>query len=98
MAFDPHVFLDIHSGMEGMMYPNAFETRKKDKLVEQMKLMTNKILIEIEKKFCPGCLTGEAFSTIKYDSFGSSIDHNYFNNDVPLTAVWEIFGDNSTLR
>lgn len=41
---------------------------------------------------------GEAYSTIKYDSYGSAMDHNFIENDVPLSSVWEVFGDNSTLR
>ena len=25
---DPHVFLDVHSGMKGLMYPNGFQTEQ----------------------------------------------------------------------
>jgi|688.fasta_scaffold2048946_1 hypothetical protein len=63
-----------------------------------------KLLEDIKKKFCHGCLVGESYEVIKYDSFGTSIDHNFFENNVPIrffliySTVWEIFGDNSTLR
>ena len=41
---------------------------------------------------------GPAYKTIKYDSNGCAIDHVVLKEGVPLSAVWEIWGDNSTLR
>lgn len=55
-----------------------------------MKNITNKYLNDF--------LVGELFEIIKYDSNGDAVDNQFFRNKVPFSTIWEIYGDNSTLK
>jgi len=104
--FKPHEALDIHSGMLGMLTPNgaANINDSNDPLnpvIAQMKTLLDKVA----QKYCKECLVGEAYKILRYESYGTFIDHNLYENDVPIRYVphlfsicWEIYGDNSTLR
>jgi hypothetical protein len=104
--FKPHVALDIHSGMLGMLTPNGAANidDKNDPLNPLIAQMKN-LLDKVAAKYCRGCLVGEAYKVLHYESYGTFIDHNLYENDVPIrflfwdfSICWEIFGDNSTLR
>ena len=83
--FNPDVALDIHSGMEGMLTPNAAANLdlKDDPLKPIIKYMKI-VLDKIATKYCRGCLVGEAYKILKYESFGTFIDHNLYLNKIPI--------------
>lgn len=53
---------------------------------------------KVAAKYCKECLVGEAYRLLKYESYGTFMDHNFYTNDIPISTCWEIYGDNSTLR
>lgn len=52
---------------------------------------------KIKKDDCPDCIEGDAEGVLHYESYGTSIDHNFVENQVPISTCWEIYGDNSGL-
>ena len=46
---------------------------------------------KVASKYCPGCLVGEAYKLLKYEAFGTFIDHNLYLNDVPVRFVYNKF-------
>ena len=38
---------------------------------------------KVADEYCKDCLVGEAFELLKYESYGTFIDHNLYLNDIP---------------
>ena len=74
--------------MEGMLTPNAASNLdKKDDPLNPMIHHMKVILDKVAKKYCPGCLVGEAYKLLKYESFGTFIDHNLYINNIPVRLI-----------
>jgi len=56
-----------------------------------------KIMETIKEEHCKDCISGEAYDVLHYESYGTSIDHNFVENQVPVSTCWEIYGDNTGL-
>jgi hypothetical protein len=86
--FKPEIFLDVHSGMKGLLYPYA--SVKAEDLVnhdDNMKKaleITKELLVDTKKNVCPDCLTGSAYEILHYESRGCASDHNFVENQVPV--------------
>jgi hypothetical protein len=81
--------------MEGMLYPKAAEHLNLEKLntgteLKKIHGLQDSFLYQIQQKYCRGCLYGEGYKTIKYDSFGSAIDHVLFALDVPIRYGYQL--------
>lgn len=98
--FNPDVFLDVHSGMKGLLYSWASKAKdalKEDDEVKNILTSVEEIMDDIKNEDCPDCLAGEAYDMLHYESYGTSIDHNFVENRIPVSSCWEIWGDNSGL-
>lgn len=98
--FKPDIFLDIHSGMKGMLYPwasKAEDAIKNDPDVQASLKKLGEVINKIKESDCPDCLAGPAYDILHYESYGCSTDHNFVENNVPISTVWEIYGDNTGL-
>ena len=52
-------------------------------MIETMKQINEKVA----EKYCKGCLVGEAYKLLKYESYGTFIDHNFYTNDIPIRYI-----------
>ena len=39
---------------------------------------------KVAAKYCKECLVGEAYRLLKYESYGTFMDHNFYTNDIPI--------------
>jgi len=84
-AFNPKVFLIVHSGTFGLYTPYAF-TEKLGPVNEDGML---KVLNVVDKKYC-NCHPGGAATEVGYLSSGTSVDYVY-DHGAPYSFAWEIY-------
>jgi len=82
--FKPEIFLDVHSGMKGLLYPyasvKAEDLVKHDDNMKKALDITKDLLVDIKKEICNDCLTGSAYEVLHYESRGCASDHNFVEN------------------
>ena len=54
---------------------NQCETFFNENVIIQYEINKN-----VADKYCKGCLVGEAYPLLKYESYGTFIDHNLYSN------------------
>jgi hypothetical protein len=78
--FKPDVYMDIHSGMQGLLMPFSFgkgqEFRDDPKIGEKLAVI-RELLNDIQDKYCPTCLAGPVFDLLHYESNGGAMDYNF---------------------
>ncbi|GIL82500.1 hypothetical protein Vretimale_11936, partial [Volvox reticuliferus] len=88
--FKPHVWLNIHSGMEAMLAPwdhvpeIAAEARPSVDILQRIfiDIMTNTT-----------CVVGSGGKTVGYLAHGTATDYMFKILQVPMAYTWEIYGD-----
>ncbi|EFJ51122.1 hypothetical protein VOLCADRAFT_120495 [Volvox carteri f. nagariensis] len=88
--FKPHVWLNIHSGMEAMLAPwdhvaeIALEARPSVDILQRIfqDVMTNTT-----------CVVGSGGKTVGYLAHGTATDYMFKILKVPIAYTWEIYGD-----
>ncbi|CAD8066346.1 unnamed protein product [Paramecium primaurelia] len=86
-AFNPDIFLTVHSGTLGMFTPHAYSTdaaeQNEDKMMD--------ILNDISGKYCPSCDVGVASQAIGYLAPGSCVDYAYDELKIRYSFAFEIY-------
>eukprot|EP00884_Botryococcus_braunii_P001474 jgi/Botrbrau1/11327/Bobra.0038s0087.2 len=89
--FEPHVWMNAHSGMEALFMPYDH----KDHIPEgEGAQATLQILQLLNQKNCGGrCAVGSGGKSVGYLAHGTATDYMYEKLKVPLAFTWEIYGD-----
>ncbi|KAK9164681.1 hypothetical protein Syun_005583 [Stephania yunnanensis] len=90
-AFNPHIWANVHSGMEALFMPYDHKNRTPDGLLsETMKF----VLKEVNRLHCKGrCSVGSGGGSVGYLAHGTATDYMYDVNKVPMSFTFEIYGD-----
>ncbi|KAK9867007.1 hypothetical protein WJX84_010715 [Apatococcus fuscideae] len=91
--FKPHVWLNVHSGMEALFMPyDHVATIPTGPAAEA----TYNILEELNMVSCRGqCAVGSGGESVGYLAHGTATDYMYERLKVPLSFTWEIYGDST---
>lgn len=86
----PHVWLNVHSGMEAMFLPYDH----KNELVKGPSAeATLKILKSLNEQLCKGqCAVGPGGKTVGYLAHGTATDYMHEKLGVGISMTWEIYG------
>ncbi|KAK9164958.1 hypothetical protein Scep_000149 [Stephania cephalantha] len=93
-AFNPHIWANVHSGMEALFMPYDHKNRTPDGLLsETMKF----VLKEVNRLHCKGrCLVGSGGGSVgvkslyaRYLAHGTATDYMYDVNKVPMSFTFE---------
>ncbi|KAI4317027.1 hypothetical protein L6164_024940 [Bauhinia variegata] len=91
ISFDPHVWINVHSGMEALFMPYDHKNTTPDGLpLERMKLL----LEEVNHLHCQKrCMIGSGGGSVGYLAHGTATDYMYDIARVPMAFTFEIYGD-----
>lgn len=91
MEFEPHIWVNVHSGMEALFMPYDHKNTTPDGLLSQrMKLMLEKLNhLHLNDR----CLVGSGGGSVGYLAHGTSTDYMYDVGRVPMAFTFEIYGD-----
>ena len=89
--FAPHVWVNVHSGMEALFMP--FDHKAEEPVGPGADAMMA-ILRQINAHNCGDrCVVGGGGKGVGYLAHGTATDHVYVKMRVPVTFTWEIYGD-----
>jgi hypothetical protein len=90
-AFSPHVWVNVHSGMEALFMPFDHKAMEpKGAGPDAMK----EILTNINKMHCGGrCVVGSGGLGVGYLAHGTATDYVFLQQRAPIAFTWEIYGD-----
>ncbi|KAK1296811.1 hypothetical protein QJS10_CPB15g00266 [Acorus calamus] len=90
-SFNPHIWVNVHSGMEAMFMPYDHRNATPDgSAFNAMK----SILEDLNHHHCGGrCLVGSGGGSVGYLAHGTSTDYIYDALKVPMAFTFEIYGD-----
>ena len=89
--FEPHVWVNVHSGMEALFMP--FDHKAEEPVGPGADAM-KAILRQINAQNCGNrCVVGSGGRGVGYLAHGTATDHVYVKMRVPVTFTWEIYGD-----
>ena len=89
--FQPHVWVNVHSGMEALFMP--FDHKASEPSGEGADAMKN-ILQKINRQSCGSrCVVGGGGKGVGYLAHGTATDYVYVMQKTPVTYTWEIYGD-----
>ena len=89
--FRPHVWVNVHSGMEALFMP--FDHKAEEPVGPGADAM-KAILGQINAHNCGNrCVVGGGGKGVGYLAHGTATDHVYVKMRVPVTFTWEIYGD-----
>ncbi|KAL4310448.1 hypothetical protein GQ457_01G008690 [Hibiscus cannabinus] len=93
ISFDPHIWINVHSGMEALFMPYDHKNRTPDGLPSQrMRLL----LEELNNVHCHNrCMIGSGGGSVGYLAHGTSTDYMYDVVRVPMSFTFEIYGDST---
>ncbi|KAI4336704.1 hypothetical protein L6164_015196 [Bauhinia variegata] len=91
LSFDPHVWVNVHSGMEALFMPYDHKNTTPDGLpLQRMKLL----LEEVNHLHCQKrCMIGSGGGSVGYLAHGTATDYMYDIARVPMAFTFEIYGD-----
>ncbi|KAI5062091.1 hypothetical protein GOP47_0022630 [Adiantum capillus-veneris] len=90
-SFKPHLWINVHSGMQAMFTPYDHKRDLPDpRVAEPMKLLLQKL----NHLHCNNsCVIGSGGSSVGYLAHGTATDYMYEVLGVPLAFTFEIYGD-----
>ncbi|XVF35840.1 hypothetical protein REPUB_Repub19eG0005700 [Reevesia pubescens] len=93
ISFDPHIWVNVHSGMEALFMPYDHKNTTPDGLPSRrMKLL----LEELNKVHChKHCMIGSGGGSVGYLAHGTATDYMYDVVRVPMAFTFEIYGDDT---
>ncbi|XWS26002.1 hypothetical protein CRYUN_Cryun27aG0116300 [Craigia yunnanensis] len=93
ISFDPHIWVNVHSGMEALFMPYDHKNRTPDGLPShRMRLL----LEELNNVHCHNrCMIGSGGGSVGYLAHGTATDYMYDVVRVPMAFTFEIYGDDS---
>ncbi|XP_057435148.1 uncharacterized protein LOC130727889 [Lotus japonicus] len=91
ISFQPHIWVNVHSGMEALFMPYDHKNRTPDGLpLQRMKLL----LEEVNQLHCQKrCMIGSGGGSVGYFAHGTATDFMYDIVRVPMAFTFEIYGD-----
>lgn len=90
-SFGPHIWANIHSGMEAMFMPYDHKNTTPDGFSSH--IMTS-MLKDLSHLHCQDrCLIGSGGGSVGYLAHGTSTDYMYDTVKVPMAFTFEIYGD-----
>ncbi|MED6106336.1 hypothetical protein PIB30_004112 [Stylosanthes scabra] len=91
ISFEPHVWINVHSGMEALFLPYDHKNTTLDAL--PLKRM-NSLLEEVNNlHFQKRCVVGSGGGSVGYFAHGTATDFMYDIVRVPMSFTFEIYGD-----
>ncbi|GMH20510.1 hypothetical protein Nepgr_022351 [Nepenthes gracilis] len=93
MTFEPHVWVNVHSGMEALFMPYDHKNTTPDGLLSvRMKSM---LKVLNHQHFQDRCMIGSGGGSVGYLAHGTATDYMYDIAKVPMAFTFEIYGDTS---
>ncbi|GJU35788.1 Zn-dependent exopeptidase [Tanacetum coccineum] len=91
MSFDPHIWVNVHSGMEALFMPYDHKnTTPSGPESQKMKLM----LETLNHLHCGDrCVVGSGGGSVGYLAHGTTTDYMFDVARVPMSFTFEIYGD-----
>lgn len=90
-SFSPHIWVNIHSGMEAMFMPYDHRNTTPDGFASDI---MRAMLEDLNHRHCQNrCLVGSGGGSVGYLAHGTSTDYMYDIAKVPMSFTFEIFGD-----
>uniref|UniRef100_A0A5B6Z6W7 Putative carboxypeptidase A6 n=1 Tax=Davidia involucrata TaxID=16924 RepID=A0A5B6Z6W7_DAVIN len=91
ISFEPHVWVNVHSGMEALFMPYDHKNTTPDGLPShRMRLMLEKLN---HLHFKDLCMVGSGGGSVGYLAHGTATDYMYDIARVPMAFTFEIYGD-----
>ncbi|CAM8915899.1 unnamed protein product [Rhodiola kirilowii] len=93
IAFEPHVWVNVHSGMEALFMPYDHKNTTPDGLLGQR---MRSLLEKLNDLHChKRCMVGSGGGSVGYLAHGTATDYMYEVVKVPMAFTFEIYGDGS---
>ncbi|XP_004500881.1 uncharacterized protein [Cicer arietinum] len=94
ISFEPHIWINVHSGMEALFMPYDHKNTTPDGLpLQRMK----SLLEEVNQLHCQKrCMIGSGGGSVGYFAHGTATDFMYDVVRVPMAFTFEIYGDGTT--
>ncbi|GAB4833001.1 hypothetical protein Ancab_007024 [Ancistrocladus abbreviatus] len=93
MTFEPHVWVNVHSGMEALFMPYDHKNTTPDgSITVRMKSM---LKVLNRRHFKDRCMVGSGGGSVGYLAHGTATDYMYDMAKVPMAFTFEIYGDGS---
>ncbi|MEW5306856.1 MAG: hypothetical protein WDW36_009294 [Sanguina aurantia] len=89
-AWHPHVWLNVHSGMEAMFTPYDHKAEVPVGAVEALALLEQ---LHTNMRFTNSCVVGSGGKSVGYLAHGTATDYMFDILGVPMSYTWEIYGD-----
>ncbi|XP_034677307.1 carboxypeptidase A6 [Vitis riparia] len=91
ISFDPHIWVNVHSGMEALFMPYDHRNTTPDGLPSQQ---MRRLLEELNHLHCQDhCMIGSGGGSVGYLAHGTATDYMYDVVRVPMAFTFEIYGD-----
>eukprot|EP00798_Chlamydomonas_sp_ICE-L_P007591 gene7591-746_t len=88
-SLKPHVWLNVHSGMEAMFVPWDHKNTVPEEAQPALQ-----ILREIHRDYHDkDCVVGSGGKSVGYLAHGTATDYMFSKQKVPMSYTWEIYGD-----
>ncbi|CAN0927403.1 hypothetical protein LINGRAHAP2_LOCUS35878 [Linum grandiflorum] len=93
LSFDPHVWINVHSGMEALFMPYDHKNTTPDgSASQQMRSLLN----EVNEDHCYSrCMVGSGGGSVGYLAHGTATDYMYDVVKVPMAFTFEMYGDST---
>ncbi|XP_075517122.1 uncharacterized protein LOC142551653 isoform X1 [Primulina tabacum] len=91
LTFEPHVWVNVHSGMEALFMPYDHKNTTPDGIPSQIMKSLLKELNHYHLK--DHCLIGSGGGSVGYLAHGTATDYMYDIARVPMAFTFEIYGD-----
>ncbi|XP_021902708.1 metallocarboxypeptidase A-like protein TRV_02598 [Carica papaya] len=93
ISFDPHIWVNVHSGMEALFMPYDHKNTTPEGLPSQK---MRSLLEELNKLHCHNhCMIGSGGGSVGYLAHGTATDYMYDIVRVPMAFTFEIYGDDT---
>ncbi|KAJ8772735.1 hypothetical protein K2173_027912 [Erythroxylum novogranatense] len=91
LSFEPHVWVNVHSGMEALFMPYDHRNTTPDGLPAHR---IKSLLSELNQVHCHNhCMIGSGGGSVGYLAHGTATDYMYDIVKVPMAFTFEIYGD-----
>ncbi|XP_050366654.1 inactive metallocarboxypeptidase ecm14 isoform X2 [Argentina anserina] len=91
VSFDPHIWVNIHSGMEALFMPYDHKNTTPDGVPSQK---MKSLLEELNQLHCQKrCMIGSGGGSVGYLAHGTATDFMYDIVKVPMAFTFEVYGD-----
>ncbi|WCJ44697.1 Zn-dependent exopeptidases superfamily protein [Euphorbia peplus] len=96
LSFDPHIWVNVHSGMEALFMPYDHKNTTPDGSPSQM---MRSLLSELNQAHChKRCMVGSGGGSVGYLAHGTATDYMYDVVKAPMAFTFEIYGDEAASK